>query len=458
MSKYNLREYSQRFNELKTVFNSLPDGVVAILDKDSIVIAANDAISNLLNLSNNEIIGKSLTTILKKKSPALNDVLVETFIKKKEIRNFTIDYEDEQGQTKYYLVSTAFIKEVSKGETGLVLILHDISEITKLRKMASQVKRYGEIIGNNDQMRAIYTLVDTIKDYDTSVLIFGETGTGKELLARAIHESSKRKDKPFIPVNCSALPFNLIESELFGHVKGAFTGAISNRPGRFQLANGGTIFLDEIGTLNLDLQVKLLRVIQNKIIEPLGSAKPISVDIRIISATNRDLFELVEKREFREDLLYRIKVIQLTLPPLRNRSDDIPLLVNHFIERLNHYYNMNVLGISQTALEALKKYPFPGNVRELENAIEHAFVLTTGALIELHTLPLEIQQYKYEGKILPPINRNLNQDEESIRRSLLASDGNIEKASELLKIHRTTLWRKMKEFNIDKGFGKRKLS
>lgn len=454
MGKNLINEYAARFNELKTIFDNLPDGIVAVLDKNLTIVAANNAISGLLDLSNKQIIGKSINDILTKKSPALIEVIKQTINKKKEVRNFTIEYINQNGRTNSFLVSTALIKEISKGETGIVLILHDISEIIKLRKMALQVKRYGEIIGDTDLMKNIYSLVESIKNYDTSILILGETGTGKELLARAIHDASSRSEKPFIPVNCSALPYNLIESELFGHIKGAFTGAVTSRPGRFQLANSGTLFLDEVGTLSLEIQVKLLRAIQHKIIEPVGSSKSITVDVRIISATNRDLNELVEKKEFREDLLYRLKVFQLTLPPLRKRCDDIPLLANHFIERLNHYYNKNVLGISNSALAVLMKYPFPGNVRELENAIEHAFVLTTGSVIELHTLPIEIQQYTLLGTVIPPTERNLNEEEEKIRRTLLAYKGNIEKAAEVLQIHRSTLWRKMKEFKVTKGFGK----
>lgn len=454
MKKNLIKEYAERFNNLKTIFDNLPDGIVAILDKNLIIVAANNAISGLLNISQKQIIGKSIKDILSQKSPAIIEVIRQTIDRKKEVRNFAVECIDENGITNSFLISTALIKEISKDETGLVVILHDISEITKLRKMALRVKRYGEIIGDTDLMKNIYMLVESIKNYDTSILILGETGTGKELLARAIHDASKRSGKPFIPVNCSALPYNLIESELFGHIKGAFTGAVSNRPGRFQLANGGTLFLDEVGTLSREIQVKLLRAIQHKIIEPVGSSKSIPVDVRIISATNRDLTELVEKKEFREDLLYRLKVFQLTLPPLRKRIDDIPLLANHFIERLNHYYNMHVLGISKSALTALMKYPFPGNVRELENAIEHAFVLTTGSVIELHTLPLEIRQYSFLDKIIPPAERNLNEEEEKIRRTLLAYEGNIEKAAEVLQIHRSTLWRKMKEFKVVKGFGK----
>ena len=454
MTKDTLAVYSSKFNELRSIFDSLPDGIVTIIDKEMKIVAANKAASDLFKLPDKKIVGRPLIYLLQDKNLPLREIVEQTIKTQKPVRNYTIEFTYENGVKCTFLVSTAILKEVYKNEKGIVLILHDISEVTRLRKLALQMQRYGEIIGNSGPMRHIYATIDSIKDYDTSVLIVGETGTGKELIARAIHNASRRKDEPFIPVNCSALPVNLIESELFGHVKGAFTGAIADRPGRFKMASGGTLFLDEIGTLSLDLQVKLLRVIQQKIVEPVGSSKNISVDVRIISASNRDLSELVERREFRDDLFYRLKVFQITVPPLRIRSEDIPLLVNHFIERLNNYYNKNIMGISPSALEILMSYPFPGNVRELENAIEHAFVLTNSSIIEAHTLPIEMQSFGVSGNVAPPKLRDLGDEEEKIRTALISAKGNIELASSLLKTHRSTLWRKMKEFRISKGFGK----
>ncbi len=454
MNDNTLSDYSKKFSELKTIFDSLPDGIVAIINKDMVIVAANHAVTKLLNLTPRSIVGNSVEAIFKKRSPALYEVIQQTIQNKKGIRNFTVEYIANDSTANSFLVSTAIIKEISKRDMGIVLILHDVSEITRLRKMSLQVKRYGEIIGDSRPMKNIFEMIESIKDFDTSVLIVGETGTGKELVARAIHEESKRKNNPFIPINCSALSFNLIESELFGHVKGAFTGAFADRPGRFLLADGGTLFLDEVGTLSMDIQVKLLRAIQQKVIEPVGSSKSKSVNVRIISASNRNLSELVKENKFRDDLLYRLKIFQLTLPALRKRIEDVPLLVDYFIERLNHYYNKSIIGISPNALDILTNYQWPGNVRELENAIEHAFVLTTGSIIEMHTLPLDIQCYNEEGKIVPPSLTNLNIEEEKIRKALLSTKGNMEEAAVILNIHRSTLWRKMKEFRISKGFGK----
>ena len=447
-------DYIKKFEELKTVFDALPDGIVAILDSRLQIASANKAISSFLDLPIDKIVGRKSTDLFKKSLPQLVEVVEQTLKNKKEVRNYTIESISSQGVLKSILVSTAIIKEIEKTDIGVVLILHDISEITKLRKIALQLKRYGEIVGNSDKMKSIYALIESIKDYDTSILIVGETGTGKELVARAIHDASRRKNKPFVPVNCSALPSNLIESELFGHVKGAFTGAIANRPGRFQLANGGTLFLDEIGTLQIELQAKLLRAIQHKVIEPLGSDQSVPVDVRILAATNRNLSQLVESEEFREDLYYRLKVMELTVPPLRERKEDIPLLIDHFIDRLNRYYNKNVIGVSPSSRELLEKNLWPGNVRELENAIEHAFILTNGAIIESNTLPPEIRLIDKNGSPPAPMLTNLNLEEEQIRTALLSAKGNMMEAAVNLGLHRSTLWRKMKEFRIPKGFGK----
>lgn len=447
-------DYIKKFEELKTVFDALPDGIVAILDAQLHIASANKAISSFLDLPIDKIVGRKSTDLFKENHPQLFEVVEQTIRNRKDVRNYTIESVSSKGLLKSILVSTAIIEEIEKKDLGIVLILHDISEITKLRKIALQLKRYGEIVGNSEKMKSIYALIESIKDYDTSILIIGETGTGKELVARAIHDTSRRRDKPFVPVNCSALPNNLIESELFGHVKGAFTGAIANRPGRFQIANGGTLFLDEVGTLPIELQAKLLRAIQQKVVEPLGSDQSVSVDVRILAASNRNLSQLIEEKEFREDLYYRLKVMEINIPPLRERKEDIPLLIDHFVERLNRYYNKNVIGVSPSTRGLLQKYLWPGNVRELENAVEHAYILTNGAMIESNTLPPEIRYIDKNGAPPTPTLTNLNYEEEQIRAALMAAKGNMNEAAEILGLHRSTLWRKMKEFRISKGFGK----
>lgn len=450
-----LQGYIQRFNELRSVFDSMPDGVVAILDQELNIATANQAIAKMLHVTLKEVIGKKSVEIFKKNIPGLIEVIEKTIKDKKGVRNYTIEFVKSSGELTSFLVSTTIIDEISAEDTGIVLILHDVSEVTRLRRIALQMQRYGEVIGKSQKMRDIYTLIESIKDYNTSILVVGETGTGKELIARTIHRMSNRKNKPFVPVNCSALPDNLIESELFGYVKGAFTGATSDRAGRFEVANGGTLFLDEIGTLSMSTQIKLLRVLQERVVERLGSSKSIPIDVRIITATNRDLMELAAKNEFREDLYYRIKVLQINVPPLRDRKEDIILLVDYFITKLNRYYNKNIVGISPSAQELLINYQWPGNVRELENAIEHAFVLTEGALLEGKNLPPELRHANNDGAPPPPPREDITEEEENIKRALYTEKGNISKAAKLLGMHRSTLWRKMREFRIEKGFGRR---
>jgi two-component system response regulator HydG len=448
--------YAKKFDELKTVFDNLPDGVVAILDENINIATANKAISEMLELPLDEIIGRNASDFFKDKIPGLNEVLLQTLESRIGVRNYTLEFVAQDGDVHSFLISTAIIDETSDTDLGIVLILHDVSEMSRLRKIALHIDRYGEVVGKSKAMKNIYALVESIKDYNTSVLIVGETGTGKELIARSIHNSSNRKNKPFIPVNCSALPENLIESELFGHVKGAFTGAVNNNIGRFKAADEGTLFLDEVGTLPLDVQVKLLRALQEKTIEPVGSSESIPVDIRVVSATNRDLTQLVAKNMFREDLYYRLKVIQINLPALRDRKKDIPLLVGYFIASLNRYHRKKIIGISKNAEDLINNYAWPGNVRELKNAIEHAFVIANGALIGLNDLPPELRHSSEDG--LPPQlpEIDLSTEEERIKRALLSTRGNRGQAATMLNMHRTTLWRKMKEFRIDKAFGKLK--
>ena len=449
-----LSEYVEKFDELKLVFDSLPDGVVAILDKNMNIATANTVIEEMLGLPLEDIVGKNAYDILNNRSPEIIKVLKETIETRKGIRNYTIESVIQKGFLKSFLVSTAIINDRIGADSGIVLIIHDVSEITTLRKIALQLQQYGEILGKSDKMKNLYGVIESIKNYDTSILIVGETGTGKELVARAIHSKSHRKNKPFVAVNCSALPDNLLESELFGHIKGAFTGAVSNRLGRFQIAHEGTLLLDEVGVLSVSAQVKLLRVIQEKVIEPLGSSESIPIDVRILSATNRDLKLLVEKGEFREDLFYRLKVMEMHLPPLRERIDDILLLSEHFITKLNRFYHKNIVGLSQATKDLLLKYKWPGNVRELENAIEHAYILTNGMMLDSQQLPPEIRFADNYGNPPPPTGYKLNEKEEEIRRVLFATKGNIIESAKILKIHRTTLWRKMKEYGISKGFGK----
>jgi two-component system, NtrC family, response regulator HydG len=297
-------------------------------------------------------------------------------------------------------------------------------------------------------MQAIYNLLESLTETNTTVLITGETGTGKELVAEALHYNSPEAVKPLVKVNCSALAENLLESELFGHVKGAFTGAIKEKIGRFQLADGGTIFLDEIGDLSPALQIKLLRVLQEKSFERVGDPRPISVELRVIAATNRDLREKIRQGEFREDLYYRLKVMEIELPPLRERHEDIPLLVEHFCDHFSKKLKKHITGVSDTVLNIFMNYHWPGNVRELEHALEHAFVLCRGDRIEIEHMPREIREYSSPQPIPPELPTF--DEAEAIRRVLQKTDGNKAKAARLLGMSRRTLYRKIEYYHLIK--------
>lgn len=325
-------------------------------------------------------------------------------------------------------------------------------EIDYLKETAKQIFN-GKIIGNSKKMREVFELVNKVADTNASVLIIGESGTGKEGIAASIHNKSSRNNKPFITVNCGAIPETLIESELFGYEKGAFTGANARKAGRFDRAQGGTLFLDEIGELSLPLQVKILRVLQEKEFERVGGSEVIKSDVRIIAATNRDLDKMAEKGEFREDLLYRLKVIPVYLPPLRERKEDIPLLVEYFIDKYCKEVNKVKFTMERETLDLLKSYDFPGNIRELENLIERLVILSPDPVIGPSLLPKEILKEAFSGKkedfILPEEGINLEKVEESfVRQALIMANGNQTHAAKLLGLSRHALIYRMEKFNL----------
>ncbi len=321
-----------------------------------------------------------------------------------------------------------------------------------LRETIRQRYSFENMIGKNEKMEAIYDLIPKIAKTKATVLIGGESGTGKELVAHSIHQYSTREDKAFIRVNCAALAENLLESELFGHVRGAFTGAISHKLGRFELADGGTIFLDEIAEMTLATQAKLLRVVQDGEIEKVGDARRIKVDVRMIAATNKDLKKAVEAGEFRHDLYYRLKVVPILLPPLRERKDDIPLLVDHFILRFNKEMGRKVRQVAPDVMNILLGYDFPGNIRELENIVEHAMVFCDGDILESEHLQKEIQPTAQNviNKVVENEDPLQAMEEELIVNVLNQTKWNYKKTSEKLKMSRTTLWRKIKVYGLTK--------
>ncbi len=347
----------------------------------------------------------------------------------------------------------------------LLFVLRRAEEQTRLKKenelLRNEVKNkysFQNIIARSPAMENIFGVIEKVKDYKTTVLVTGESGTGKELVAKALHFNSIRKNGPFIPVNCGGIPENLLESEFFGHVKGAFTDAVRGKKGLFEEANGGTLFLDELGDLPLTLQVKLLRVLQEEEIRPVGDTRTIKVDVRIIAATAMDLSKAVEEGRFREDLYYRINVLSIVIPPLRERKEDIKLLVDHFIAKYNKRLETNIQGVSPEAMQILLDYRWPGNVRELENLIERAMVLSDGKLIKAEDLPpsvnTSISKESVDGLVgLDATNLSIKKaskvlERELIKRALERTKGNKTQACNLLEISLPALLYKMKEYGM----------
>jgi transcriptional regulator with PAS, ATPase and Fis domain len=356
------------------------------------------------------------------------------------------------------IIKNATILYDENGEvTGAVETLTDLSELNSKEDQIEAFRRelcekdsFQRIIGASPQMQSVFSLIAKAAQSDAPVIITGESGTGKELVTRAIHRLSGRKDGPMVKVNCAVLSETLLESELFGHVKGAFTGANSEREGRFEAAHGGYIFLDEIGDIPLSVQVKLLRVLEQKVIERVGSNAPVQVDARVISATNRDLHERMEAGDFRSDLFYRINVIPIHLPPLRERVDDITLLANAFIQNMKLKSGKDIEGISSEAMQLLRTYDWPGNVRELKTAFEYAFVACQDRLIEPHHLRPVL--FEDNGNQRSSSHPQANCKEQKARQELIwaleKAGGNRTEAARLLGVSRVTVWSKMKRYNV----------
>ncbi|ERM92046.1 ATPase [Caldanaerobacter subterraneus subsp. yonseiensis KB-1] len=364
------------------IFNSIGSGLV-VTDENGVITIFNKLAEGITGISMDEAIGKKIQEVIP-------EIKIENVLKTgKEEMNKKIKVGNNVVFTNITPIYTG-----NKIE-GSVIVFYDFPQIeyleNELKRNRKLDKAFDIIIGNSGKLRDALTIASKAAETDSTVLIRGESGTGKELVAQAIHYASKRRDKPFIRVNCAAIPVTLLESELFGHERGAFTGAVTQKIGKFELADGGTVFLDEIGEIPPEIQVKLLRVIQEKEFERVGGIKTIKVDVRIIAATNKDLERAIKEGTFREDLYYRLNVIPIMLPPLRERRGDIPLLVEHFIEKLNKKLNKNIKGITKKAMQALIHYDWPGNIRELENIIERCITLSEGEYIDYEDLPQYIR-------------------------------------------------------------------
>jgi PAS domain S-box-containing protein len=438
-------------NKLDAIFNSNIEGTFTI-DNDWNVTSFNTSAEKITGFKKIEAIGKKCWDIFNSSLCRNGCHMEQTMQKGKPMIGNELEILQKGGQRVPIRVNSNILINNKNEKIGAVETFIDISEIKNLSAHLSEFFKYENIVGRNKEIKQIISVLESVSQTDTSVLITGESGTGKELAARAIHLNSSRKTTPFIAVNCSAFAESLIESELFGHEKGAFTGAIKTKIGKFELAKGGTLFLDEIGDLSKGVQTKFLRVLETREFERVGGNKTIKLDARIIAATNKDLANEITAGRFREDLFYRINVINIQLPPLRDRMDDFPLLVNHFIERFNEKFNKNIKQFSSGAYDILMDYDWPGNIRELENVIEHCFVLCDGEIIQVECMPKRLREQK--SKINTPakkISKNGFQDAERelIISVLEKNNWNRTKASAELEINPSTLWRKMKKLEIN---------
>ncbi len=437
---------------LEPLLDSIADGVFSV-DLDWRITYFNRAAEQITGVPREEALGQICCEIFKADICERECALRQTLKTGEPIIDKQIYIINTDGDQVPVSISTAILKNESGEIIGGVETFRDLSRIETLRRELNRSFTYGDIVTRNTEMRKLCDLISEIAESDITVLITGESGTGKELFARAIHNVSSRKAEPFIAVNCGALPETLLESELFGYKKGAFTGATRDKPGRFALAGKGSLFLDEIGELPPGIQVKLLRVLEERVYEPLGSVKTERTDARIITATNRNLETLAAEGKFREDLLFRINVITLHIPPLRDRVEDIPVLCDHFIEKFNLLQNKHIQGISREALAILLNYTFPGNVRELRNFIQRAFVLTHSGYIQPEHLPPQVLRSadsRENAFPVPDSDKTVsNMEKQLIMQALRAHRGNRRKAAEQLGMHRATLYRKMKRYGID---------
>ena len=442
----------------ETIVNTLQDGLI-VVDPGGRILFLNPAAEKLTGYSAADLVGNSCRILNCTGCHIIGRGTAEKWCAlyaAGDVKTKRCLITNKNGRAVHVVKNGSVLRNESGRIIGAVETLTDMSEIVRqqqeiesLRKSCQLADGFHGLVGESPVIQQVYELIDNVAQTEVPVMILGQSGTGKELVSRAIHESGPRRDKPFIKVNCAALNENLLESELFGHVKGAYTGADRHRVGRFEAAHEGTIFLDEVGDIPPPIQVKLLRVLEEKEIERVGDHQPIGVDVRILTATNRDLEALTAQGLFREDLFFRISVFPLQIPPLSERIDDIPLLVQHFIRHNGLTSGKRIVGVSPAAMAALTNYAWPGNVRELRSSIEYAFVLCKDATIECGHLPPKILQphHPSEHRVARGNRTNLREREELVR-VLRQAAGNQSEAARILGVSRVTIWKRIKKYGI----------
>jgi len=434
---------------LDVILDSIADGVFTI-DNDKNITSFNKAAEKITGVKKEHARDQKCFDIFQANICQTSCALEKTLKTGKEIIDLSINILNKEGKTVPISISTAVLKDKNGKVIGGVETFRDLSSLEELKKELSRHYTFEDIISKNHEIQKIFDVLPDIAESESTVLIQGPSGSGKELFARAIHNLSPRKTGPYVVVNCGALPDTLLESELFGYVQGAFTDAKRDKPGRFALAEGGTLFLDEVAELSTALQVKLLRVLQQKEYEPLGATQPLKAHVRIIAATNKDLAQQLARGLFREDLYYRLNVVKIELPPLSKHREDIPLLIDHFIAQFNLKKGKKITAVSPKVMEMMMRYDFPGNIRELENLIEHAFVLCHGAQVEVEHLPVDfVKRLGGEKVTTPQVNILKDAEAKVIVEALRKHGGNRANVAAELGIDKSTLWRKMKKFKIE---------
>ena len=442
----------------KTIVDTLQDGIM-VVDPKGNILAANKSAERITGYTTDELIGKSCMMLNCTGCKIINRPPGEwcQLFQKKIINNKQCMITSKEGRSVNILKSAKVLRNEQGEIIGAVETLTDMTESIRQQQEIHSLKQtfleqgYHGIVGNSNVIKKLFEMIENVSQSDTPVMIHGRSGTGKELIARALHRASNRSDKPFIKVNCAALNVNLLESELFGHVKGAYTGADKDRIGRFEAAHEGTLLLDEIGDIPLPLQVKLLRVLEEKRIERVGDNQSIPVDVRIITATNKDLDDMIEKDLFREDLYFRINVFPLYSPALSERVEDIPLIAQSYIDINSRRTGRHITGLTPSSLEKLVQYPWPGNVRELRNAIEYAFVLCTEGHIENIHLPPKIATYEKGKRVEEKVKKVSSDagDRQLLIEVLKKTGGNQSEAGRQMGVSRITIWKRIKKFGID---------
>ncbi len=435
----------------RIILESISDGVFTV-DHDWRVTSFNRAAEQITGIPRDEAIGRRCCEVFRASMCETDCAMRRTMDSGRQVINKSAYIVDTNGRRIPISVSTALLRDAAGGVIGGVETFRDLSLVEELRKELDQRYEMGDMVSRSSAIRKLFDILPQVAASDSTVVIQGETGTGKELLARAIHSLSTRKDKPFVAVNCGALPDTLLESELFGYKAGAFTGADRDKPGRFALAEKGALFLDEIGDVSPALQVRLLRVLQERVYEPLGATESVKTNVRVIAASNKDLAEQVKAGAFRQDLYYRINVVRMDLPPLRGRKEDIPLLIEHFIRRFNRLQSRSITGVSHNVLSLLMAYDFPGNVRELENIIEHAFVICPDTVISTRCLPEALAARR--SPVPLPSKSGLGAtvqaaETQAILHALEQCGGNRNEAAKVLAMHRSTFFRKVQALGIE---------